>query len=198
MLTAEGPPPEPTRHSHRLIKDAFDESQKHIPTLSLNLTLRIMVISLINGLLLWNQGHLLFCFASTMMQMHIECLRHRTIEDLRSSQSDLVKNYLFGRSGERLPEVQQKWAFMRGSLETIEDDDITITFLRHALTVIYGFIREPQVYETIQEHVKAASASSNIHESTSNYWPIPMLQYSIPNMRNGMRLLILPAELWRC
>ena len=65
-----------------------------------------------------------------------------------------MKNYLFGRSGERLPEVQQKWTFMRGSLETVEEDDITITFLRHALTVIYGFIRESQVYETVQEHAK--------------------------------------------
>jgi uncharacterized protein DUF1524 len=75
---------------------------------------------------------------------------------LKTSQSDLVKNYLFGRSGERLLEVQQKWAFMRGSLETVEEDDITITFLRHALTVIYGFTRESLVYETVQEHAKGS------------------------------------------
>ncbi len=61
---------------------------------------------------------------------------------LRTSQSDLVKNYLFGRSKERLGEVQEKWAFMRGALETVEDDDTTITFLRHALTLISGFVRE--------------------------------------------------------
>lgn len=30
MLAAEDPPPKPTHHSHGLIKDAFDESQKHI------------------------------------------------------------------------------------------------------------------------------------------------------------------------
>lgn len=73
---------------------------------------------------------------------------------LRTSQSDLVKNYLFGRANERLSEVQQKWAFMRGALETIEEDDITITFLRHALTVIYGFVRETQVYDTVQNIAK--------------------------------------------
>jgi hypothetical protein len=49
---------------------------------------------------------------------------------------------------QRIGEVQQKWAFMRGALETIEEDDITITFLRHALTVINGFVRETQVYDT--------------------------------------------------
>lgn len=74
---------------------------------------------------------------------------------LRTSQSDLVKNYLFGRSSDRIGEVQQKWAFMRGALETIEDDDITITFLRHALTVINGFVRETQVYDTVQNVAKA-------------------------------------------
>ena len=73
---------------------------------------------------------------------------------LRTSQSDLVKNYLFGRASERLGEVQQKWAFMRGALETIEEDDITITFLRHALTVIHGFVRETQVYDTVQNIAK--------------------------------------------
>src|SRR5207245_7971680 len=43
---------------------------------------------------------------------------------------------------------------MRGSLETVEDDDITITFLRHALTVIRGFVRETQVYDTVQNLAK--------------------------------------------
>jgi hypothetical protein len=74
---------------------------------------------------------------------------------LRTSQSDLVKNYLFGRSKERVAEVQQKWTYMRGALETIEEDDITITFLRHALTVINGFVRETQVYDAVQNIAKA-------------------------------------------
>jgi hypothetical protein len=74
---------------------------------------------------------------------------------LRTSQSDLVKNFLFGRASDRLPEVQQKWALMRGALETIEDEDITITFLRHALTVVHGFVRETQVYDVVQNIAKA-------------------------------------------
>jgi hypothetical protein len=96
-----------------------------------------------------------------LLRVHNDADAYRMFETLndrglKSSQSDLVKNYLFGRSNDRLPEVQQKWAFMRGSLETIEEDDITITFLRHALTVIYGFTRESKVYETVQEHAKGS------------------------------------------
>ena len=72
----------------------------------------------------------------------------------RTSQSDLVKNYLFGYAGERLSEVQQRWAFMRGALESMEDDDTTIEFLRHALAAIRGFVREADVYEAVQKHAK--------------------------------------------
>jgi len=55
----------------------------------------------------------------------------------RTSQSDLVKVYLFGRAGPRQQEVQQRWSFTRDALESIADeDDLTIPFLRHALTVI--------------------------------------------------------------
>jgi phytoene dehydrogenase-like protein len=40
-------------------------------------------------------------------------------------------------------------------LRPIEEDDITITFLRHALVVIHGFVRESQVYDTVQSIAKA-------------------------------------------
>ena len=57
---------------------------------------------------------------------------------LRTSQADLVKNYLFGRAADRIGEVQHRWSEMRGALDTIEDDDLTIRYLRHALTVMEG------------------------------------------------------------
>jgi len=78
---------------------------------------------------------------------------------LKTSQSDLVKNYLFGGSGDRLQEVQQKWTLMRGALESLEDEDITINFLRHALIVMQGFIRDSQVYETVQAQAKSEQLS---------------------------------------
>ena len=44
---------------------------------------------------------------------------------------------------------------MRGALETIEDEDITIRFLRHSLSLIQGFVREHEVYEAVQRLAKA-------------------------------------------
>jgi len=70
---------------------------------------------------------------------------------LRTSQADLVKNYLFSKAGTRLAEVQSRWSFMRGALESAsEDSDITITFLRHGLIVQQGHLREADVYDAVQ------------------------------------------------
>src|SRR5271170_6727422 len=73
---------------------------------------------------------------------------------LRTSQADLIKNFLFGQSGDRLMEAQQKWALMRGTLESIEEEEITVTFLRHALMPISGYLTAQDVYEEVQLRAK--------------------------------------------
>jgi Protein of unknown function DUF262/Protein of unknown function (DUF1524) len=92
---------------------------------------------------------------------------------LRTSQADLIKNYLFGRSGDRLPEVQTKWSYMRGALEAIDEEDITINFIRHALIVLNGPTREAEVYETVQDIArskpKAAKFASTLEELANTY-----------------------------
>jgi adenylate kinase family enzyme len=79
---------------------------------------------------------------------------------LRTSQSDMVKNYLFGECGDRLSEAQQKWASMKTLLEAIEEDeDITINFLRQMLISMYGYLRESEVYEKVQRNAQGATLS---------------------------------------
>jgi hypothetical protein len=69
---------------------------------------------------------------------------------LKTTQADLVKNYLFGRAGARIAEAQQKWAAMRGLLESLDEEDGTVTFLRHSLIALRGYLREAEVYEAVQ------------------------------------------------
>ncbi|MGB6771030.1 MAG: DUF262 domain-containing HNH endonuclease family protein [Candidatus Dormiibacterota bacterium] len=75
---------------------------------------------------------------------------------LRTSQADLIKNHLFGKSGERFQEVQVGWAHMRGALEALDDDDVTIVFVRNALTLLRGYLRTPaEAYEAVQRITRA-------------------------------------------
>lgn len=79
---------------------------------------------------------------------------------LKTSQADLVKNYLFGQGEDRLAEVQQKWTRMKSALESLEEDDITVTFLRQAMIAIRGHLRESEVYDTVQERVKGPQSAA--------------------------------------
>jgi Protein of unknown function DUF262/Protein of unknown function (DUF1524) len=154
-LTGSKPAPSATKHSHTLLEAAFLEAKGQ-------------VARIVAGFEEKDHGDILNRWINFMEAKALAVLLRvpndadayrmfETLNDrgLRTSQSDLVKNHLFGRSKDRIGEVQQKWAFMRGALETIEEDDITITFLRHALTVINGFVRETQVYDAVQNIAKA-------------------------------------------
>lgn len=69
---------------------------------------------------------------------------------VRVSQADLVKNYLFGQSGNRLAEAQAKWASMIRSLEIVNKEDTAIDYLRLLSTLMNGLTRERQVFERIK------------------------------------------------
>ncbi len=78
---------------------------------------------------------------------------------LRTSQSDLVKNYLFGQCGNRLTEAQQKWASMKARLESVSDEDITIDFLRQILISLYSHLRDADIYDTVQRKARGTTLS---------------------------------------
>lgn len=59
-----------------------------------------------------------------------------------------------------MSEVQSRWSYMRGALESAaEDTDITINFLRHALIIQRGHLREADVYDRVQDIVKSEPAA---------------------------------------
>jgi hypothetical protein len=81
---------------------------------------------------------------------------------LKTTQADLVKNYLFSQANERLPEAQDSWSAMRGALESLQEEekeDLTVAFLRDALTAIQGYLRKGKVYEVVQQNAKGSQAS---------------------------------------
>jgi hypothetical protein len=70
---------------------------------------------------------------------------------LKVSQADLVKNFLFGRAGDRFDEVEDKWASMVAVLESIGEEDAAIDHLRYICTLKFGLTRN--VFDRIKEYV---------------------------------------------
>ena len=118
---------------------------------------------------------------------------------LRTSQSDLVKNFLFAKADDRINEAQQKWAIMMGSLESLEKDDpVSLTYLRHLIISLYGHTREREVFERIKQKITSKQQSIDFLETlaicASDYVAIsnPMHakwnQYN-PNIREYIKAL---------
>jgi hypothetical protein len=154
-----GKPLVPKKPSHRLIRGAFEQAQTQIKRIVstfdpkdhgdvLNKWIRFME----HGA----QVILLQVPSDVNAYKMFETLNDR---GLKTSQADLVKNYLFGQADSRLPEASQKWSFMRGALESLEEEDVTVTFRRHALIAVRGYLREYEVYEAVQASAKGSQAS---------------------------------------
>ena len=132
-------------------------------------------------------------------------LMFETLNDrgLRVSQSDLVKNYLFSQADTRITEAQDRWSSMNGSLDVLNDDEATITFLRHLLISNYGPVRERDVLERVRSNVigrvsaiqfldtlsTAADDYVALHMPTSGRWT----NYNIRIRRHIDDLLSLPV-----
>ena len=149
-------PLESSRPSHELLAEAFSKAE-------------CQVEKIVAGLESKDHGDALNRWVSFLeYQATVILLRvpnssnaYRMFETLNDrgikvSQSDLVKNYLFGQAGDRFDEVQQRWAYMRGALESMEEEDTTITFLRHSLTTMYEFVREADVYDLVASRVSGS------------------------------------------
>jgi hypothetical protein len=68
--------------------------------------------------------------------------------------ADLLKNYLFGRSGDRMAESEQRWMQMIGALEAVTTDDISVMYIRHMWASLYGPVREKHLYSSIKKQTK--------------------------------------------
>jgi Protein of unknown function (DUF1524) len=76
---------------------------------------------------------------------------------LKASQADLLKNYLLSFAGNRIKEAQQKWAKMVGILESLGQDDVTVTYLHHLMITKDGPTKEREVFDKVRKIVNSES-----------------------------------------
>lgn len=67
--------------------------------------------------------------------------------------SDLLKNYLLGQADNRISEVQENWTKMYSLLESTENEDLVVTFLRQFWSSKYSLTRERDLYKKIKEKI---------------------------------------------
>ncbi len=68
--------------------------------------------------------------------------------------SDLLKNYLFGISSEKLTEIQQRWQSVIGTFETMDQPELILLFIRQFWSSKHGLIREKNLYKHIKKRVR--------------------------------------------
>ena len=141
----------PSKHSHKLIDAAFKLSQEHVQNIVSARGPRDSAEYLAKWIdfIKWRA-----CVLFVKVPTHSSAYKmFETLNDrgLRTTQGDLVKNYLLGRSGDRFDEVQHKWNSMKGVLETVsEKNDLTIEFMRHSLNVVNGYTKKDELFDVTQ------------------------------------------------
>lgn len=87
--------------------------------------------------------------------------------------SDLVKNYLFHKSGEKIEETKNRWLTMVSTLESASDDPLIVAYIRHFSMARYGLIREKDLFSLLKKKITskrgALKYSSELADSVRIY-----------------------------
>lgn len=154
----------PVRRSHRLIAQAYEEIKSSIATIVEQygeIRSKQQLNEIIDFLKNKSRVVKLVVDSEETAFTLFETLNDR---GLKTSQADLVKNFIFNLSGDRISEAQRYWSSMKGAIESISDrdDDITMEFLRIACCVLTGPTAKREVFKTIQSKAHGKSEAIQI------------------------------------
>ncbi len=77
----------------------------------------------------------------------------------RANQADLIKNHLLRHAGDRKREAQQRWAHMRGTIETIGDENTILLYLRHLMVTRHGPTKERDLFERVETEIESKASA---------------------------------------
>jgi len=82
--------------------------------------------------------------------------------------SDLLKNYLFHKSGEKIEETKNRWLSMVAILESASDDPLVVTYLRQFAMSKYGLIREKDLFGLVKRKITSKKSALQFSTELSN------------------------------
>ncbi len=102
---------------------------------------------------------------------------------LALSQTDLIKNYLFNKSGDRLSEAQEKWSRFTGAMEAAESEDEILQYIRYHWSSKNGFTREKQLFKSVKDKIinknQTLTLISEFEQDAQSYLAILNPQHSL-------------------
>lgn len=88
---------------------------------------------------------------------------------LALAQTDLIKNYLYGKAGNRIDEVQRAWIELVSKIE-IEDESLLLSYIKHYWFVNYSFVRESknELYKEIKNKINNSTQVTTFINNLKN------------------------------
>lgn len=148
---------EPTKESHRRIQLATQLAISHIHEILKPFNESAKTPRLLEWVKFVRQGAQVILLR---VPDHLNAfMMFETLNDrgLKASQADLLKNHLLSYSGDRIREAQQKWAKMVGVLESLGQDDVTVTYLHHLMITKDGPTKEREVFDKVKQMANSQS-----------------------------------------
>ena len=143
------------RRSHKLIVQAFEAIQKHLDSLEQsNKDNTIQVLK--DWIKYLTEKAVVVRLSVLNVENAFKMFEALNDRGLKTSQADLVKNYLFRISESRLQEAQKLWSSMKGAIETVanEDEDISMDFLKTSCAILDGITSKKDVMRVINDIAK--------------------------------------------
>jgi hypothetical protein len=87
--------------------------------------------------------------------------------------ADLLKNYLFGVSDDNISEVESAWGIIVNILESGDNEQRLVDFLRHYWSSLFGATRERDLYRRFRARVRSAdqavALSTRLVDASQDY-----------------------------
>jgi len=151
----------PTRPSHELLASAYDQLQRFVAEIAADAG-----VDWVSRLVEWRkfldeQARVVHVTVPDESDAFLifETLNDRGVD---LTLADLLKNYLFGRSAEKLDFVRDRWI---SALATFDQDaSLFIVFIRHYWSSLYGPTRERDLFKSIKAEITTKQQTTRFAE----------------------------------
>jgi hypothetical protein len=144
----------PRRESHRRIGAAYDCAVQYVAELAKRGKDSGAIIDFLE-FMVDKAKIILFALPDTQHAFVVfETLNDRGLD---LAISDLLKNYLFLQSDNRIEEAQNAWQTMQATIDPLGDERVTTDFIRHLWASQHGATRERDLYVDIKKKITSKS-----------------------------------------